>query len=467
MRIPWKVLTITILGIFVLIACEPEPPAPEPRPTPEPTPSPSPIPVIAPVEIHVGWGYALENEALKQLFLSQVELFEASHPHIKVSLVEWGWDALEFPKQLAEGNVPDVMEIAATENNLVIENGYAADLTDFMKSWDVLPDFNDLIIAPFVRENRIYGVPKIVYIIGLFYDKTLFSQAGLIDQVGEATPPETWEEFAVTARTISEKTDAAGFCILTQHNQGGWNFMNWGWQAGGEFERRVDGRWQAIFDEPPIVEALAFIKRLRWEENAFQEDLMLDAGGLFPKLAHHECGMAFIAADWFQTITGNHGGNLEDFGLSKLPSGPGGNTNLMGGAFTIVKAGLPVEVQKAAFEWMIWHGFSDEALEEELKSPEGRNRWNFVNQSLLYKPQSPSAQREKDMVDKYRGIPYYKNYVEAAAKYAHIEPPIAPQDLYALLDTVLWEVLTNEDADPESLLREAAQTFQKEYLDNR
>jgi ABC-type glycerol-3-phosphate transport system substrate-binding protein len=458
----WQTIVVTVVALGLIVACASQAtPVSEPTPT-SPPPSPTAEIAAAPIEVNVGASVLLgEDEAAKALLREQVALFEKSHPHIKINLVRWGWDAKAFPEQLASGDVPDVMEIAATESALVIDNGYGADLTAFMEEWPLSRDFNERILSTFVREDRVYAVPHIVYIMGLFYDKTLFTEAGLVDQDGEAVPPTNWDEFVAAAKAVKENTSAAGFCILTQHNQGGWNFMNWGWQAGGTFERQVGGQWQATFDEAPIVEAMNFIKQLRWEHDVLQEDLVLDAGGLFEKLANRECGMAFIAPDWFQII----GGNPDDYGLTKLPTGPGGDANLMGGAFNIIKADLPAEVQQAAFEWITWYGFSPEALEYDLKSFEGKNRWIYVNRSLMYKPNSQVSIQERELLDKYRGLPYYKDYVEAAGKYARIEPPIAIQELYAALDEVLWQVLNEKNADPQTLLTEAAEKFQAEYLD--
>ena len=460
----WQTIVVTIVIFWLIVACAAQPtPVVEPIPT-EPPPTSTAEMAVAPIEIDIGAANLLGNdEAVEGLMREQATRFEASHPHIKINLVPWGWDAKAFPEQLASGDVPDVMEIAATEGPLVIDNGYAADITSFMEKWPVSSDFNELILSIFARDGRIYAIPHIVYIMGLFYDKTLFTQAGLVDQNGEAVPPTNWDEFVAAAKAVKENTPAAGFCILTQHNQGGWNFVNWGWQAGGTFERQVGGQWEAAFDEAPVVEAMEFMQQLRWEHDVFQEDLVLDAGGLFGKLSNHECGMALIAPDWFNTIASD--GNLDDYGLTKLPTGPAGDANLMGGAFNIIKAGLSPEEQRAAFEWITWYGFSREALENDLRSQGGKNQWAYVNRSLMYKPNSQASIQERELLDKYRGLPYYKEYVEAAGKYARIEPPIAVQDLYAVLDGVLWEVLNNENADPQALLTEAAAKFQAEYLD--
>lgn len=462
----WQKVIVYIFLLLLVTACTSQTqPVIEPTPTNIPL-SPTVEVVEDPIEIDFGASVLLtEDEPAIKAMQEQVVLFESLHPGIKINLVEWGWDAKEFPNQLASGDVPDIMEIAATESPLVVDGGYAADITELMEEWPLTQDFNEPILAPYVRNGRFYAVPHVVYIMGLFYDKTLFAEAGLVDQTGEAIPPTNWDEFVTSAKAIKENTDAAGFCILTQYNQGGWNFMNWGWQAGGDFEQQVGGEWQATFDEEPIVEAMEFMKALRWEHDVLQEDLVLDVGTLAGKLANNECGMALIAPDWFQNITGEEGGNIDNFGLTKLPTGPGGDANLMGGAYIIINSDLSPEAQKAAFEWITWRGFSLEVLEQDLKNQDGRSRWEYVNRSLMFKPNSPTTIQEQELIDKYRGIPYIKKYVEAAGKHARIESPIAVQDLYATLDGVLWEVLNDENADTQALLTEAAEQFQTEYLD--
>ena len=50
---------------------------------------------------------------------------------------------------------------------------------------------------------------------------------------------------------------------------------------------------------------------------------------------------------------------------------------------------------------------------------------------------------------------------------AHIEPPIEAQVLYAqFLAPVVQAVLSDKNADPAKLLKDANARFQKEYLDH-
>ncbi len=243
--------------------------------------------------------------------------------------------------------------------------------------------------------------------------------------------------------------------------------MNWGWQAGGEFERYEDGQWKAVFDEQPIVDALQFIQDLRWEHDVLQDALLLDAGKSFALAATHQCGMAIYAPEWFDNVTKHErfDGNLDDLGMTILPQGPGGYANLIGGSYHVINAQAEPEVVEAAFDWIAWSVFDFEAIENTLKLRRASGALVGLPWMPKFKPESETRRRERELIGEYSNVPYYKIYVEQAGNYARPEPPVASQDLYAILDEVIQAVLTDENADPQALLTQAAQEFQTQYLD--
>jgi WD40 repeat protein/ABC-type glycerol-3-phosphate transport system substrate-binding protein len=431
-----------------------------------PTPGETEPPAI--VEVRVGNAPPEGNSEARQTLEAQVELFEKSHPNVKITLDTWTWNPQEFAVSLAGGQVPDIIAVPSTEGYILVDQGYAADITNLMHEWAIGEDFNDAILAPYQRNGRIYAVPVHGYAMGLFYDKRLFRDADLVDSSGEPVPPTTWGEFVEAARAVKERTDAAGFCIFTQSNQGGWTFINWGWQAGGEFERYEDGQWKAVFDEQPVVDALQFIKDLRWKHDVLQDALLLDAGQSFPLAATHQCGMAIYAPEWFDIIVNQYDGDLDDLGMTILPQGPGGRANLMGGVYHVIvapAAQTAPEVREAAFNWIAWSVFDFEALENMLKLRRETGALVGLPWIPKFKPESETGRREQELIDEYRNVPYYQTYVEEAGKYVRPGPPVATNDLYAILDTVIQTVLTDENADPQALLTQAVEEFQAQHLD--
>ncbi len=340
-----RFVIMALIALLALTACAAPPAAapaaPPAGPTPPPAePSPTPATVVTLRVQGQGGG---SGEVLPPLG----QRFEQTHPEIKLAYQDWNWKAPEFAADLQAGRVPDVIAVPATEGDLVIGKGYIADLTDRLAEYPVSRDFNPAVMGPFTRNGRTYAAPINLYVMALFYDKSLFRKAGLVDAAGEPAPPETWEEFAAAAKAIKEKTGVPGFCILTLYNQGGWNFTNWGWQAGAEFERQEGDKWKAAFDEPAAVQALQFIKDLRWKYDVLQPNVELDANAMFPMIGKNQCGMAFVVPDWFGNILAAPDAtlNAKDIGLTVLPAGPAGRAAVLGAGYQVINAKASPEIR--------------------------------------------------------------------------------------------------------------------------
>ena len=119
-------------------------------------------------------------------------------------------------------------------------------------------------------DGKIMALPYMMYTLGLAYNTRLFNEAGLMETDGTPKQPKDWNELVEFAKKIKEKTGKAGFIIPTTDNAGGWFFTNIAWSYGTEFmKQREDGSWEATFDTPETVEALQFIKDLKWKHNVF------------------------------------------------------------------------------------------------------------------------------------------------------------------------------------------------------
>ena len=69
--------------------------------------------------------------------------------------------------------------------------------------------------------------------------------------------------------------------------------------------------------------------------------------------------------------------------------------------------------------------------------------------------------------EKYQNIDPTKmtDYMENGSKDLHPEEPVEVQALYAMLDSVIQEVFTNENSDVQALLDSVNADFQAQYLD--
>ena len=78
----------------------------------------------------------------------------------------------------------------------------------------------------------------------------------------------------------------------------------------------------------------------------------------------------------------------------------------------------------------------------------------------------PYQQKVKVILDKYRNVPYQAEYEENTAQYIRFEPPIYCQQLYSeVLSPAVQEVLTNKNAEPQTILHQSARMFQQRFLD--
>jgi len=60
----------------------------------------------------------------------------------------------------------------------------------------------------------------------------------------------------------------------------------------------------------------------------------------------------------------------------------------------------------------------------------------------------------------------YNDFVENCTAEIQAEEPVCAQELYAILDNCIQQVLIDENADCRALLEKANSDFQKNYLDN-
>ena len=93
---------------------------------------------------------------------------------------------------------------------------------------------------------------------------------------GTSKQPKDWMELVEFAKIIKHKTGKAGFIIPTTNNCGGWFFTNIAWSFGTDFmEQREDDTWEATFNTPETIEALQFIKDLKWKYDVFSNNIDL------------------------------------------------------------------------------------------------------------------------------------------------------------------------------------------------
>jgi multiple sugar transport system substrate-binding protein len=160
---------------------------------------------------------------------------------------------------------------------------------------------------------------------------------------------------------------------------------------------------------------------------------------------------------------------IERFGYAPMPAGPEGIRSLMGGSAAMISSAATEDQIEAAFVFQIWSQVSTDK-DELIAGFELQNETQGAVGIPVLKLYAGDYQAALEALQEPYIVMPVENYTEfnAAVEGGEVtlvpEPPFA-QDWYVAIGAVLSEVLTNEDADVEALMAQAAEDFQAGILD--
>ncbi|MEU9244956.1 extracellular solute-binding protein [Streptomyces sp. NPDC048385] len=121
--------------------------------------------------------------------------YEARHPGVKIDVTVYSWNDVdrEVKDMVGAGHAPDLAQIGSYADYAAAGKLYeAGDLL----SIPVQADFPAQLAEAGQWKHAQYGIPFAASTRVLFYNKTLFAQAGI------TTPPTTWDELAADAKAL-------------------------------------------------------------------------------------------------------------------------------------------------------------------------------------------------------------------------------------------------------------------------
>lgn len=177
---------------------------------------------------------------------------------VDLQVITWDsyWTLLEAGA--SGGDMPDVFWMHSNESQKYMENGILMDLTDKIKASDKLEmdKFPEDVKELYVNDGKTYAIPKDVDTIALWYNKTMFDEAGL------AYPDEnwTWDDYYDAAVKLT-KPDGSQFgtAMNPSNNQDGW--YNIVYSMGGKVIS--DDKKKSGMDDPNTIKAMEFVDKLR------------------------------------------------------------------------------------------------------------------------------------------------------------------------------------------------------------
>ncbi|MEV6292214.1 extracellular solute-binding protein [Streptomyces sp. NPDC051896] len=123
--------------------------------------------------------------------------YESKHPGVKIDVSVYSWNDVDakVKDMVAAGHAPDLAQIGAYADYAAAGKLYpASDLLSIRTQADFLSQLTE---AGQWNHTQ-YGIPFAASTRVLFYNKTLFAEAGI-------TPPTTWDELAADAKALKAK----------------------------------------------------------------------------------------------------------------------------------------------------------------------------------------------------------------------------------------------------------------------
>ena len=404
------------------------------------------------------------------------QFYKDAGKNVKIEPSYFGFNIRDYAAKALGGQLPTYYYVPLTEAKGVIAAGYAKDITPWMEKYGYLDGMDPEILKNITADKNNDGTPEIylmptsVYSTGIAVNLDLLKKAGYVDADGTPHQPATFEELAQMAADIKEKTGVPGFSIPTMGNAGGWRFTPVAWAYGVDFmEQDADGKWKATFNTPECIEALQWVKDLKWKYDCIQADVMQDNAKERNAFGAGAAAMCF--AEGSSTSTFLQGGmQKENLGFIQMPAGPARHVTLIGGGYNVFNADATDEQIDAAFEYLEWYGSGrrlDDKVKQNmydtLKLKADKGELIGVLNASPYTDDDPKRAFEIQLntVDKANvDMNHVKLYNDQSGIEWQQEEPVEAQALYGVLDNAIQAVLTDENADCAKLIEEAQKNFQ-------
>ena len=195
--------------------------------------------------------YACWDSNQAKLIQELANEFETDNPNIKIDIQVNGWSdywtALEAAG--AGGSLPDTFWMHSNNIYYYGSNDQLLDLTDYIANSDLvdLSNYPQGLDDIYNINGKQYAIPKDYDTIALWYNKTLFDEAGI------SYPDETWtwDDLKDAARKLTKEDGSQyGFCAGLHNQEGYYNFV---YQNGGEI---ITDDKKSGYDEEATIEGI-------------------------------------------------------------------------------------------------------------------------------------------------------------------------------------------------------------------
>jgi multiple sugar transport system substrate-binding protein len=251
-----------LLLMFVLSACQPSAPAPTPTQS------------VTTLRFTY-WGSDMEKAAIEQM----VTAFEKANPDVDVEPIQIPYEEYiaQVTAMMQSGQSPDVGYLPGLQAPLWAEEGKLLDLTDLIQND---PSLSTTLLASryYYAPGKVAGINTAVEATLLFYNKTLFDEAGVSYPPSDPTQAWTWDEFVTAAQKLTSDGNSkhpgedgfdpnkiSTYGVAFDKTFEGWTFYPFIFSNGGQMVNE-DGT-RLLLDSPEATEAMQKLADLMWVQH--------------------------------------------------------------------------------------------------------------------------------------------------------------------------------------------------------
>jgi len=269
------------------------------------------------------------GEGLIKVWQEIGKQFESEHKNVKVEFnfqEDDTYQTVGLPNLLSGKNAPDLyFEWAGERLKNRVKDGFAADLTEKLKSSGLRDQFTDGSFNGMTFDGKTYMIPTAGDVTNvIFYNKKIFADLGL-------QPPTTWEQFL----DVCEKLKAANITPIVAGNKDLWPAGNW----IGHLISRVVGeqaysdalQLKIPFNSPDFATAYGYVKTL-WDKGYINDSVNAIADNEGDMLFFNgKAGMHPIGS-WLVPTALEEAPDLQMdyFNLPPIPGGKGDQNSVIG-----------------------------------------------------------------------------------------------------------------------------------------
>lgn len=274
----------------------------------------------------------------------------------EIQVITWDqyWTLLEAGA--SGGDMPDVFWMHSNEAQKYMENDILMDLTERIAASEKLEmdKFPEDIKNMYSWDGKTYAVPKDVDTIALFYNKTMFDEAGI------SYPDDTWtwdDFYDAAVKLTKDDGSQFGTAMNPSNEQDGW--MNIIYSMGGRV--LSEDKKSSGFDDPNTIKAMEYVQKLI--DNAMPPATTMAETGTDVLLGSGKIAM-LSQGSWMVPQFKEHEYIAENCDVAVLPKDPetGRRVSLYNGLGWAVSA--KTANPDAAWQLVEWFGTKDMQLKQ-------------------------------------------------------------------------------------------------------